>query len=110
MSQEFNSSSGDLRSFREYLESRYTYLGQCDRLRMIGSGNEAAWQVMMKNARPVPSAEFFKNVDFSRVMDDDETVEQWMQSNHDAQFFKSVWNGRPAYFAQTGGFEFIFAA
>ena len=99
-----------MRSFREYLESRFTYLGQCDRLRLGNAENNAAWHEMMKNAEPVPPDEFFKSVDFSRVMDEDETVEQWIQANHDAQFFKSVWNGRPAYFAQTGGFEYIFAA
>jgi len=83
----------------------YAYLGQCDDLRR--GGYEKAWQEMMAQRAPVSANEFFGKVDFSELLDPDETIGEWAAAHPDVEFFRSTFDGEPCLFAQTRGFEFI---
>jgi len=88
---------------------RLPYVGQCDRLRRAGGGEEA-WQEMMRDREAIEREDFLREVDLSPLLDEGETPEEWLSSMHDASFWTSTWKGRPAVFVASGGFEFIFAA
>lgn len=82
------------------------YVGQCDALRRCG--DEAAWQQMMKQAKPISKAEFFASVDLSAILDDpSESPDEYFAGDPNTQFFVSKWHDRDCFFAQMAGFEFI---
>ncbi|MEE9581100.1 MAG: hypothetical protein V3V74_07290 [Nitrosomonadaceae bacterium] len=88
----------------------FSYLGQCDTLRKKGPEFERSWKKMIEKK------EVFKGIltscDFSGMLDDDETIEQWFENelrqDSSAKLYKSVWGFTDCYFIQTCGFEFIF--
>jgi hypothetical protein len=95
--------------FKEYLEDKYQYLGQCDKLRMCG--NNEAWQNMMSQKQPISKEEFVATCDISPILEDDEpdqAIDDFTVGDPNPGFYKSVWGETPACFLQTHGFEFIF--
>jgi len=78
----------------------------CDKMRTTPEG-EAFWQEMMKTKVPISEEEFLENSDVSDILDEDETWEEYLETQiaqDEVDFYKSA-NG--AYFFQTAGFEFI---
>ena len=94
--------------FRSFIET-FTYIGQCDRLRLNDPIAERNWHEMMANKKPISQEEFLSNVDMSRLLDSDETPAEYLANMGKVNFYSSVWGGRPAYFFESRGFEFIFA-
>lgn len=86
----------------------YSYLGQCDRVR-INSENENNWQQMMSLKQPISKEEFLSVIDPFSILDEDETIEEFLFNCSDVGIFKSVWGNNPCYFIACNGFEFIWA-
>lgn len=95
----------------ETIGNQYEYIGQCDLLRK-NNCNEKFWQDMMKKKSTITMQEFVKGIDPSRILDDDETFEQYVEEakreDKNFGFYKSTWDDKPAKFMQHGGFEFVF--
>ena len=89
----------------------FTYLGQCDKLRKNGGSFERAWHKMIKEKKQVKNT-ILNNVDFSGLLDDDETFIEYfnnaLREDSSTALYKSVWGFTDCYFLQTCGFEFIF--
>ncbi len=90
--------------------SKMHYLGQCDQLRKRSEENEAYWHRMMDGAEPIDIKRFKRLTEYNAILDDDETLEQFIESDLDAGFYLSTWGDRPAAFLQVAGFEFIWSA
>lgn len=87
---------------------RYTYLGQCDRLRRGSPRGEEAWQTMVREAKPITLAKFLAVADLEPLLDEDETPSAWLNALDSPQFYASRWEESPAVYVQSAGFEFIF--
>lgn len=91
---------------------KLSYFGQCDKVRSLSDENELLWHEMMKNKNPISIDYFIQSVDFSNILDDDETPEEWINnasmSDPDSGTYESNWGIEPVMFFQTAGFEFIF--
>jgi hypothetical protein len=95
--------------------SNAKYIGQCDRLR--GSGCEVDWQRMMESRERISMREFMDATDYGNIVDADlnpdmspeDLLAEWISDDPDAGFYRSEWQGMPAYFVQHSGFELIFA-
>ena len=81
-------------------------MGQCDRVRRTEEGEEF-WQQMMKRREEVPETQVLANVDPSPLLDDDETWEDWRDSNLQQDPDLNYYRSGSIYFLQTAGFEFI---
>ena len=92
-------------------EQIFSYLGQCDKLRKKGGAFERAWHKMIKEKEQVKNT-ILNNVDFSGILDDDETFIEYFDNAHredsSTALYKSTWGFTDCYFLQTCGFEFIF--
>jgi len=88
------------------------YFGQCDKIRCVSNTNEAYWHEMMKNKIKISIKEFINGVNFNKLLDDDESPEQWigdaLKSDPTSGVYKSNWGKENVMFFQTAGFEFIF--
>lgn len=90
---------------------KYQYFNQCDRWRTRFDKGEEHWQEMMANKKPVAIGKFKGLVDFDGLLDPDDendTIEEFIQSDPDAGFYSSKIGGTSVLFFQTAGFEFIF--
>ena len=83
------------------------YFMQCDRMRMKPNG-EAIWREMMKKRRTVEQSTFERNVDPKDLLDEDETLSDFIAGDPEAVFYKSDVRGIKVWFIQMAGFEFIF--
>jgi hypothetical protein len=86
------------------------FLEQCDRLRMQYTNGEAVWQEMIQNARRISLEELAAAVDPSRLLDEDETLEDFIADDPDAGFYASSVQGEPVYFVEARAFEFLFGS
>ena len=94
--------------FKMWVESnQFHYIGQCDKLRKSPDG-EHNWHNMMATAKPVSVREFLSQVDMSPLLDEGESVEDFLKNMSDVKFYLSSWGNQPAYFMGTKGFEFVF--
>ncbi|NIT79663.1 MAG: hypothetical protein GWN58_33435 [Anaerolineae bacterium] len=89
------------------VDAKMKYLGQCDRLRKQGPKNEANWQEMMKQKKPISMSTFKSKADYKAILDEDETLKDFIAGDPDAGFFQSVWGNKKCVFLRTAGFEFI---
>lgn len=91
---------------------RLDYFGQCDKVRGMSDTHELYWQNMMEKKIKIPIKTFVSSVDFSKILDEDETPEEWinnsLKSDPTSGAYKSMWGKEPVMFFQTAGFEFIF--
>lgn len=87
------------------------FIGTCDRVRRSEEG-EANWQQMMARRKLFKLDMMMDRVDFSGVLDDGETVNQWLSDilKYDPSFecYLSQWGAQECYFIQVAGFEYIF--
>lgn len=86
---------------------KYSYFEQCDRFRRTPQG-ERDWQEMMANAKPIRFEVLAKHCDAEALLDDGETLEEYVSCNDDTEFFISDIRGHRLMFIQSAGFEFIF--
>ena len=86
----------------------YNYIGQCDKLRhdMLG---EEKWKNMMAQYKKVSKEELEANCNLQVLLDEDESLDDFVADDPTAYFAKSVWGNKPCYYIMTHGFEFIFA-
>lgn len=90
------------------INSQYTFIGTCDRVRgCAGTETDLKWNEMMKNAIPISLDEFLANCDPSEALDEDESIEEYINTNPDIEFFKSNFGSSNCYFWKTANFEFI---
>lgn len=89
---------------------KYGFHDQCDRFRR--AGGEADWQEMMSNAKPVSLAAFESQSDCELMLDEGETLAEFLEgsSDPDAGCYVSEIRGHRVLFVQSAGFEFIFTA
>lgn len=87
---------------------KLSYLGQCDKLRRIAQG-EQLWQQMLLLKAPV-SIDTFKHLcQLEELLDEDETLEDFLADDPSSGLYASFWGEQRCLFIQTSGFEFIFA-
>jgi hypothetical protein len=100
-----------VKTFESFFKKK-DYLGQCDRLRSISSENEQKWIDMMKDRQKISFEDFIENVDGSKFLDEDETMESYLEastmSDNETATYISHWGDKECMFFQTAGFEFIF--
>lgn len=94
--------------YRSKPSSKLPYLGQCDRIRRNNPEGESFWQEMIANAEPVSAEELEAACDVSAILDEDESLEDFVNPN-DHGYFRSTVQGKPVWYVQTAGFEFVFA-
>jgi len=86
----------------------FEFINVCDRFRQTKEG-EDTWQRMMDTKVEINEAEFLKKCDVSRILDEDET---WQDYKDNARYqgdpIKFYRTEIGLYFFQTAGFEFIF--
>lgn len=87
--------------------AKFAYLGQCDRLRETAEG-DSKWQAMMAEKKPISMREFEEACDVAILLDEGETLKQFVKGDPDAGFYSSHWGSQRCMFVQTAGFEFIF--
>lgn len=63
---------------------------------------------MIAQATPIGASEFKRLCRLETLLDEDETLEEFMADDETAGLYKSVWGGGSCLFIQTSGFEFIF--
>ena len=85
---------------------QFIFLGPCDRLRM--AGGEEHWQQMMLEKAPISIDQFARDRDLLTLLEDDETLEDFIASDPESGFYTSIWGDQPCRFIQTCGFEFVF--
>jgi hypothetical protein len=85
------------------------YVGQCSVVRRRGPEEEANWHRMMELAEPVSIGVLLRHVDMSPLLDEDETVRQFIRgAGSDVAAFKSYWGDVRCWFLTIAGFDFIF--
>lgn len=67
---------------------QYIYLGQCDRLRM--AGYEDLWQHLMHSREPLSLEEFELACEVETILDEDETLEEFVMGDPDSGFYRST--------------------
>lgn len=88
------------------------FFGVCDKVRSLSDENEQYWHTMMDNKKHIKFDTFIKNVNMSKMLDDDETPEQYIKdairSDPETRTYVSNWGDEQVLFLQSAGFEFIF--
>lgn len=85
------------------------YAISADKLRKTLDG-EMIWSTHMAMAHPVTLNEFQQSCDSSRLLDEDETLEDFVESDTDHGFYRCDTPNGSVYFIQESGFEFFFTA
>jgi len=80
----------------------------CFRLRSEGEEGEHFWKEMMDNKERITLVEFEMCADTSSLLEDDETLEDFVADDPDHAFYSSRIGNEEVCFIQTAGFEFIF--
>jgi len=88
-------------------KEKLKYCGQCNQLRQTLEG-ERCWQQMIYLREPISMEEFEAACEIETLMDEDETLEDFIIGDSEAGFYKSLWGNQPCIFIQSSGFEFIF--
>ena len=86
---------------------KFTFFKTCDRFRRC-LGGEADWHKMMRNKKRITQREFERVADPANMLDDGETLDDWIFASGGTEFFRSVVDDTPVYFLQAAGFEYIF--
>lgn len=86
---------------------KYTYLGQCDKLRQTEEG-ERNWILMMNEAEIIDEKQFLSIADVKDFLED-QTISEFCSSDPHSKLCSSKWGNNSCVFIQTCGFEFIFS-
>jgi len=86
---------------------KFKYFGQCNEVR-CDKTEENNWQNMIKKHKKVFKEEFEKNCDINVILDEDETLNEFITADPSSYFAKSFWGDKKCYYLMTHGFEFIF--
>jgi len=92
------------------IEAPFDYFNQCDRWRTRYEDGEQNWQEMMKKKRPVSLEAFLLMADVSQLLDEDETLSDFVADDPEHGFYISEANSKPVLFIAHAGFEFIFTS
>lgn len=99
-----------MKTFKQFLLAESQWIGMCDKVRHDDAG-EQFWQNMMRTRVPISEEEFLAHINPERVLDYDETWEEWIENNRmmdpDLGFYVSEGG---IYFIQVAGFEYIWKA
>jgi len=90
----------------QILNEVQSYIGQCDVIRRSEEG-ESFWQTLMNQAEKISKEDFLSNINPDNILEDDETVDDFIAADPDSYFAKSIVNNNLYYFIGTHGFEFI---
>jgi len=89
-------------------DNSLSFLSQCDNFRRDYEDGENLWQEMMRNKESVSLASVIDMVDFSNILDEDETIEDRFAydaaSDSSTGFCKSSMGGNEVFFYETAGF------
>lgn len=88
--------------------TQFTYFNQCDRWRTKYSEGEKHWQEMMDKKVKIDAELFLYLTDTEGLLDEDETVYDFVADDPDHGFYVSTANSKPVTFIAHAGFEFIF--
>lgn len=88
--------------------SKLQYFNQCDRWRTQYPTGEAGWQEMIRNKSSISMSVFKKAVSYRDILDEKETLDDFIASDSGSGFFRSRVKGNPVFFVESCGFEFIF--
>jgi hypothetical protein len=88
--------------------SKFHFFNQCDRWRIRYLKGEDHWQEMMKNKIPVSQSLFEISTIAEDLLDEDESLSDFVSSDPEHGFYISSVNSEPVFFIQHSGFEFIF--
>ncbi len=85
-----------------------TYATQCDRLRSNPEGDQT-WIALISRAAVVDRTELESAVDLSGLLDEGETLDDFVSQDPNHRFYKSHdGEGNSIYFIAHSGFEFFF--
>lgn len=84
------------------------YFNQCDRWRIGNDEGERLWHLMMANAEPISNSSMKKGADLYQLLDEEETLEDFMADDEGSSCYRSSFDGVTVLFVQSSGFEFIF--
>jgi hypothetical protein len=87
---------------------KFEFFNQCDRWRIQFNNGEKNWHIMMAGKESISMNVFEKMVNDQNILDEDETLSDFISYDQDSGFYKSVIDGGVVFFIQTAGFEFIF--
>lgn len=86
----------------------FLYFNQCDRWRTRYEKGEEHWQEMMANKKPLSLDAFLLLADPSELLDEGETVSEFVADDPEHGFYISKANQQTLLFLYHAGFEFIF--
>ncbi|WP_415912894.1 hypothetical protein [Neptuniibacter sp. QD37_11] len=69
---------------------------------------EAQWHEMMANRVSIPEGNFTTVCDVDTLLDEGETLDEYLMGDPDAGFYRSAIDGYAVFFIQHSGFEMIF--
>lgn len=84
------------------------YFNQCDRWRIGNDEGERLWHLMMANSEPIANEVMKKAADLYQLLDEEETLEDFMADDEGSACYRSGFEGVTVLFVQSSGFEFIF--
>lgn len=90
------------------ITGKFEYFTQCDKWRIRYVEGESLWHKMMRNKRPITVEAIKSKAELQDLLDDDETIEEFIADDPDAGFYLSHLGSEYVLFIQTAGFEFIF--
>jgi hypothetical protein len=88
--------------------NKFKFFEQCDRWRRNFANGESNWHEMMRNKVAISQDELKDAVTVEDILDEDETLDDFVCSDPDHGFYSSTINDEKVFFMQDCGFEFIF--
>lgn len=90
------------------MNKRNQYAIQCDRLQMKVEYGREIWNSLIASATRIQPAEFVAACDLDGLLDEEETLEDYVASDPDWACYRSDTAQGQVYMLQTAGFEFFF--
>ncbi|WP_410950788.1 hypothetical protein [Pseudomonas sp. S1(2024)] len=90
------------------MNKRNQYAIQCDRLQMKVEHGREIWNSLIASATRIQPAEFVAACDLDGLLDEEETLEDYVASDPDWACYRCDTAQGQVYMLQTAGFEFFF--
>lgn len=90
------------------MKNRNQYAIQCDRLQMNVEHGREIWNSLIASATRIQPAEFVAACDLEGLLDEEETLEDYVASDPDWACYRCETAQGQVYMLQTAGFEFFF--